>query len=216
MKSLNIFKKATPLLLLAAASPAMATDVTVPLNFTTLPVITITQIRALDFGAVLSLTLADTCTMSTSAGTVLTSIQEGTNSALAAGTNGFGAGTVAANSVGQLSGDCLGGADGNVGIYEIKSFTNADITVSISDGTATDISFVPAGYVTDLVETSSFTREVLTSGGAGASANASAAITAFAQAGTNRAIIGGTITNFAPLTAGAAYATDFNLNVVYQ
>lgn len=214
MKPLNIFKKASPLLMLAAAVPAMATDVNVPLSFTTLPVISITQIRALDFGPVLSLTLADTCTMSTSLGTPLTPAQEGADSTNAGLWSAPG--VLAANSTGRLSGDCTGAADGTTGIYEIRSFANANITVSISEGTATDISFVPAGYVTDLAEGTSFTRETLTSGGAGTAANASAALTAYAQAGTNRAIIGGTITNFAPLSAGGSYATDFNLNVVYQ
>ncbi|MFT7506827.1 MAG: hypothetical protein ACI8ZZ_002661, partial [Gammaproteobacteria bacterium] len=53
MKNLNTFKKASPLLLLSAMAPAMATDVNVPINFTTLPVISIAEIRPLDFGAVL-------------------------------------------------------------------------------------------------------------------------------------------------------------------
>ena len=211
MKKLNIFKKATPLLLLAAMSPAMATDVSVSLDFTTLPVISILPIQALNFGSVLSLTLSHTCTMSTSAGTLLTSTQEGVDITDTVTFPG-----IAATSAGALSGNCIGAADGQVGIYEITSFSDAPITVTISQGTATSISFVPAGYVTDLEEGVGMTRETLTSGAAGASANASAALTAFAQAGTNRAVIGGIITNFSALTAGAPYATDFNLNVVYQ
>jgi hypothetical protein len=211
MKHLNTFKKATPLLLIAAMSPAMATDLLVPINFTTLPVITITAITPLDFGPVLSLTLADTCTMSTSAGTALTPAQEGTDS-----TDAVLFGTPAvAQSVGEFSGDCSGAADGTPGIYEITSFADADITVSVTAGTATDISFAPAGYVTNVVEAGVFSRETLAVG-TDALVNASASLTAFGQAGTNRAIVGGTITNFAALTAGAPYATDFNLNVVYQ
>jgi hypothetical protein len=210
MKNFNIFKKASPLLLLSAMAPAMATDVSVPLNFTTLPVISITPIRPLDFGAVLSLTAADTCTMSTIAGTALTSAQEGANSNIAA----FG--NVAQVAVGELSGNCAGGADGNVGIYEITSFQDADITVSVTTGTATDIAFTPIGFVTNLNESgTTFTRETLNVA-TPALVNASAALSAFAVAGTNRAIVGGTITNQVGLTAGAAVATDFNLNVVYQ
>jgi hypothetical protein len=210
MKNFNIFKKASPLLLLSAMAPAMATDVSVPLNFTTLPVISITPIRPLDFGAVLSLTAADTCTMSTSLGTALTSAQEGVNSNIA------NLGSVAQVSVGELSGSCAGGADGNVGIYEITSFQDADITVSVTTGTATDIAFTPIGFVTNLNESgTTFTRETLNVA-TPALVNASAALSAFAVAGTNRAIVGGTITNQVGLTAGAAVATDFNLNVVYQ
>lgn len=211
MKQLSSFKKASPLLLLAAMSPAMATDVNVPLNFTTLPVITIAEIRPLDFGPVLSLTLADTCTMSTSAGTPITPSDEGSDftSNVTFATPG------AATSVGEFSGDCTGASDGLPGIYEITSFADSDITVSVTAGTATDISFEPEGYVTNLLEAGTPTRVAISIGN-DADVNASAAITAFAQAGTNRAIIGGTITNFAPLVAGDAYATDFNLNVVYQ
>jgi len=213
MKQLNTFKIATPLLLVAAMSPAMATDVTVPLNFTTLPVITIVETRPLDFGSVLSLTAADTCTMSTSAGTLLTSAQEGVNSQ---NTATFTTTTLAQNSVGQLAGDCAGGADGNVGIYTINSFQDADITVSVTAGTTTDIAFAPVGYVTNLDEAGGVFARTPVSVGVAAAVNASTALTAFSVAGTNRAIIGGTITNQVPLTAGAPYATDFNLNVVYQ
>lgn len=213
MKNLNTFKKASPLLLLSAMAPALATDVNVPINFTTLPVISIAQIRALDFGPVLSLTAADTCTMSTSAGTLLTNAQEGVNSTNA---TTFTTTTLAQNSVGQLAGDCAGGADGNVGIYEITSFQDADITVSVTVGTTTNIAFTPIGYVTNLDEAGGVFARTALSVGVSANVNASTALTAFSVAGTNRAIVGGTITNQVALTAGAPYATDFNLNVVYQ
>jgi hypothetical protein len=212
MKQLNMFKKVTPLLLLTAIAPAMATDVLVPLNFTTLPVIDIQPIQALDFGAVLSLTLADECTMGTddSGGTALTAALEGVDSTDA----GFSVATLPAAEVGLLSDDCSGAANGQVGIYEITSFADADITVTVTAGTATDISFAPIGYVTNIAGTT-FSREAINIG-LDADVSASAALTAFAQAGTNRAVIGGTITNFGALNAGQAYATDFNLNVVYQ
>lgn len=213
MKNLNTFKKASPLLLLSAMAPAMATDVNVPINFTTLPVISIAEIRPLDFGAVLSLTAADTCTMSTSGGTLLTSAQEGVNSANA---TTFTSTTLAQNSVGLLSGNCAGGADGAVGIYEITSFQDADITVTVTTGTTTDIAFTPIGYVTNLDESGGVFARTALSVGVDALVNASTALTAFSLAGTNRAIVGGTITNQVGLAAGAPYATDFNLNVVYQ
>lgn len=211
MKNYNTFKKVTPLLLLAAMAPAMATDVNVPINFTTLPVISITEVRPLNFGPALTLTAADTCLMAVDAGTPLTSAQEGVNS------NQVNFGSVAQVSVGELSEDCIGADDGEVGIYEITSSSNADITVSVTAGTTTDIAFAPIGFVTNMVEGTpgTFSRVDL-SVGVDADANASAALTAFSVAGTNRAIIGGRITNQVGLVAGAPYATDFNLNVVYQ
>jgi hypothetical protein len=214
MKNSNTFKKATPLLLIAAIAPAMATDVSVPLNFTTLPVITILPIRALDFGAVLSLGAAASCTMSAidaANGTALTPSQEGADA------TSYANGDNAENFAGLLSGSCAGGADGAVGIYEITSFQDADISVSVTAGTTTDIAFTPIGYVTDLEDGAgdSFTREPLLIG-TPALANASTALSGFSVIGTSRAVIGGTIINQVPLTAGAPYATDFNLNVVYQ
>lgn len=214
MKNSNIIKKFTPLLLIAAMAPAMATDVSVPLNFTTLPVITILPIRDLNFGPVLSLSAASTCTMKAIDGvngTALTPSQEGADAA--AYTNGDNA----PNFAGLLEGSCAGGADGEVGIYEITSFQDADITVNVTKGTTTEIEFTPSGYVTDLDDTSgsSFTREALTIG-TDAEVNASTALTGFSVIGTSRAIIGGTIINQIGLTAGNPYTTDFNLNVIYQ
>lgn len=212
MKHFNKLKKASALLLLPVMGSAMATDVTVPLSFTTLPVITITEVTPMAFGDVLSLTQANTCVMSTSAGTALTANEEGAN---LADSNIYTGGTLTATSAGQLSGNCSGD-DGQVGLYEITSFADADITVTVTAGTATDISFAPAGYVTNLVESGSAPTRAALVVDVGTDANASAAVSPYAAAGTNRAVVGGTITNFATLTAGAAYATDFNLNVVYQ
>jgi hypothetical protein len=214
MKNLNALKKATPILLMAAIAPAMATDVNVPLNFTTLPVITITEIQALDFGPVLTLSAAADCSMGTNdvGGTPLTFALEGGDPDKAAYTN-----TALTQALtGLLSGTCAGAANGDVGIYEITSFKDADITVSVTAGTPTDIAFSPVGYVTDLDEAGgNFSREVLFVG-TDADVNASTLLTAFSQIGTNRAIIGGEIINQVGLNAGTPYSTDFNLNVVYQ
>ncbi|MFT5706286.1 MAG: hypothetical protein ACI9ES_000558 [Oceanospirillaceae bacterium] len=215
MKKLNKLTKYTPLLFLSVMGTTMATDVSVPLTFTTLPAITIDEIQPLAFGDVLSLTQADTCTMSTALGTELTKAQEGADST--SSTLWSGGGVLVAGLAGELTGPCDSDVDGQVGIYEILSGPDANITVTISNGTATDISFVPAGYVTDLVEGTSFTRETIVFGAAnGVTVNSSAALSPFGVAGTNRAVIGGVITNFVALNAGQPYATDFNLNVVYQ
>lgn len=188
----------------------MATDITVPLSFTTLPVITITEITPLAFGDVLSLTQADTCSIDTASGTVLTSAQEGAN-LTATGPYTTPPGP---RSAGAITGTTCTGS-GQVGIYEITSYADADITVSVTAGTPTEISFAPAGYVTNLVEGGAGTSRVDLDG-IGVNASASLALSAFAAAGTNRAVVGGTITNQTRLTAGAAYTTDFNLNVIYQ
>lgn len=212
MKHLNKLIKASPLLLLPIMGGAMATDITVPLNFTTLPVITINEVTPMAFGDVLSLTQADTCTLDALSGLVaITPSQEGAD--LNSATYGS---ALAATSAGDLANDCDGAADGQVGIYEILSFADANITVSVTVGVDTDISFTPIGYVTNLDEAGPAASRETLSVGVDAAANASLALSAFAAAGTNRAVIGGTITNLVTLTAGSSYATDFNLNVVYQ
>jgi len=207
MKHYKKIIKATPLLLLPVMGSTLATDVTVPLNFTTLPVISMEEITPMAFGDVLSLTQAATCTMKVDAGTPITDAEEGTTEVST---------DAGALSVGELDAgtDCAGD-DGQVGIYEITSFADANITVSVTVGVATDIAFTPIGYVTNVIEGGTSTREDLDVD-TDADVNASATLSAFSNAGTNRAIVGGTITNQATLTAGSPYATDFNLNVVYQ
>lgn len=201
MKLLNTLKKASPLLLLPFANNALATDVTVPLAFETLPVITITEVQPLVFGNVLPLGQAASCTMgATAAGHSLSNAEEGV--------------AIAANAAtaGEFTGGCAGEPDGQPGIYEVASFGSANLTVSVTAGTATDISFAPIGYAVDHNTPS---REALLVG-TDASVQAAPALTALTQAGRNRVVIGGTVTNQVALTAGAAYTTDFNLNVVYQ
>jgi hypothetical protein len=210
MKNLNNMKKITSLLLLSATGGVMATDITVPLNFTTLPEISVAEEQQLQFGDVLSLTQSNTCTMSTSAGTALTAGEEGadlTDTGVYAISGGAG-------TAGQLSGDCIGD-DGQVGLYEITSFADADITVSVTEGSTGDIAFTPIGYVLDHDEAGTPTRETLNTT-TDADVNSTAALSAHANAGTTRAVIGGTITNQVRLTAGDQYSSIFEIDIVYQ
>ncbi|MDU0354653.1 hypothetical protein RS130_12650 [Paraglaciecola aquimarina] len=87
-------KKLMPLLAVPLAGTALATDVTIPLSFETLPVITVTEETPMDFGQVLSLAQAATCTMSATAGAAVTQSDEGNPTTTPAG--------------GTLSGDCSG------------------------------------------------------------------------------------------------------------
>jgi hypothetical protein len=210
MKLLSTLKKASPLLLLPFANNALATDVTVPLTFETLPVITITEVQPIVFGNVLPLAQAASCVMEADPDTHrLTTTEEGKN-IVDGGTSGLTAGA--------FSGGCAGEPDGQPGIYEIASFAGADLTVSVTAGTATDIAFAPLGYAVnhDSPSTTANTNRVDLSVGTDANVKAASALTAFTQAGRNRVVIGGTVTNQNALTAGADYTTDFNLNVVYQ
>jgi hypothetical protein len=215
MKLNKLFKLTSVSAVLAVSTTALATDVTVPLSFKTLPVITVTEVKAMDFGAVLTLAQADTCTMSTTAGGKVTLSDEGQDLATIT-TGGTG---LAAPLGGQLSNDCAGAPDGQPGIYQISSFEGADITVNLATGTATDISLNPAGYVVDLNDdlqtNSTASRETLAIG-TDAAVRASGALTAYSQKGINRVVIGGTIINQNALTADTAYNTDFTINVTYQ
>jgi hypothetical protein len=212
MKYFNKFVKTTPLLLLPLMGSAMATDITVPLNFTTLPVIDIQELTPMAFGDVLSLAQASTCVMSATAGDNIALADEGQDMVTLNGANATPGG-------GDLSSACAGLADGQPGVYEITSFAGANITVSVTAGVATEIALNPSGYVTSItgVSGATSTKETLAVGlGNEANVTASTTLTAFSAAGTNRVIVAGTITNQTTLTAGSPYATDFNLNVVYQ
>jgi len=208
MKHFNKFVKTMPLLLLPVMSGAMATDITIPLNFTTLPVIDIQELTPMAFGDVLSLAQAATCIMSSSAGDNIDLNDEGQDMVALSG--------IGAPGGGDLSGGCTGLPDGQPGVYEITSFAGANITVSVTAGTATEIALDPSGYATSVTGGTSSRPTVAVGLGNEANATASATLTAFSAAGTNRVIVAGTITNQTTLTAGSPYATDFNLNVVYQ
>ena len=203
MKKMNNLKKLAFAMAVGASMNASAADFNAGLAFDTLPAITISEIRAMDFGAVLSLTQAATCAMSadSAGGTeTLTDTQLGVNIA-------------AYNNSGELTGGCTG--NGTVGIYEVSSYSGAAITVSVTAGTATDIAFVPSGFAVDHNGGGAATGETL-GVGTDADVEAANAITAFTQAGVSRVVVGGTITNQVALTADGTYNTDFNLDVVYQ
>jgi len=207
MKKFNKLKSLIPLALIGASSSALAVDQTATFTFETLPDITIAETRALDFGANLTLTQADTCAMEarTAGSETLTDSQLGIT-----GAGGF---TTAYTSSGDLSGTSCSG-DGTVGIYTVSSYAGAGITVTLSTGTATEIAFVPAGFVVD--HTAAAEDLVALTSGTGANAVAAPALTAYTNAGDTKVIVGGTITNQQALTAGDSYTTDFNIDVVYQ
>lgn len=203
MKLLKKCKLASAIALLPLAASVSATDLTVPITFDTLPVITITEVQPLAFGSVLSLTQASTCTMeATAAGHGLSNSEEG--QIIAAG----------AATAGVLSGDCAGEPDGAPGIYEVTSFASADITVSLTAGAASEILFTPLGYVVDY--NAGTPQRVALTTAASTNAQATNVLSALSNAGTNRVIIGGSIQNQQALTAGQDYTTSFDLDVVYQ
>lgn len=197
MTNFKNLKKLMPLLVLPLASSALATDVTVPLSFETLPVITVTEETPMDFGQVLSLAQAATCTMSAIAGAAVIQSDEGNPTTVPAG--------------GTLSGDCSG--EGQPGIYTIQSVASASIQVSLTAGVATEIGFVPSGVVIDY-NTAPARDPVTTT--TPAVVEASAALNAFTAAGTNRVIMGGVITNQQTLASATAYTTTFDIDVIYQ
>ncbi|NVK23968.1 MAG: hypothetical protein HWE10_03485 [Gammaproteobacteria bacterium] len=217
MKTLNLLKKSAIVSLLTTASLAQATDVTVPLVFETVPEITVTNVKDIDFGNVLTLSQADECVMSTSAGGSLLVSDEGFDvDASATGAPDDGTTDPAG---GELSSDCLGAADAQPGVYEISSSPGATISVTVAAGAATEILFEPAGYITDFANnpgTAAQIRNAFVDGVADTGIVASGALNAFSAAGTNRVIVGGKITNQQALTAEQSYTTTFDINVVYQ
>jgi hypothetical protein len=195
-KYMKNLKKTLSILLLPLASVANAIDVTVPLSFATLPVIDVDEVTPMDFGQVLNLAQAATCTLSATSGTVITIADDGV------------AGTTPAG--GDLSVGCSG--EGIPGVYTITSVPGAEIQVSVVAGLATEISLAPIGVVINHTGPAREPIDVSTS----PIVFASAAINAYTAAGTNRVIMGGTITNTQALASGIGYTTTFDINVVYQ
>ncbi len=198
MKKFKNITKMLPLLLVPMASGVYATDITATLTFSTLPIIVVTEDTPMDFGDVLSLSQADTCTMDVLAGPNIAVADEG-----------FVVGSGSAGG-GNLSVNCTG--TGQPGVYTITSFSGADITVNLTLGTPGDISFAPVGNLIDV----GGDARVPVAVGTGSNGTASTSINAYTLAGTNRIIVAGTITNQAPLTSGQLYNADFNIEVTYQ
>jgi hypothetical protein len=197
MTNLKLFKKAVPLLILPMANFANAVDVTANLTFTTLPVIVVTEDTPMSFGPVLSLAQAADCTMSAIAGSVITASDDGNDSTTPAG--------------GTLTGDCTG--SGQPGVYTITSVATAELSVSVSAVTpGVNIGFEPIGIV---IDRGANTRDPVTTAAA-AVVTASTIINSYTGPGTNRVIMGGTITNQQNLTSGGTYTSQFVIDVVYQ
>jgi hypothetical protein len=195
---LKKLKKTLPLLMLPLAYGANATDITATLTFETLPVITIEEVTAMDFGPVLSLAQAASCTMSATVGGVILEADDGVTGTTPAG--------------GDLTAGTCSGGEGQPGVYTITSVAGADIKVSVTEGAATEIAFTPIGVVID-----NTTRETINATGPlSPVVTATAALNAYTAAGTNRVIMGGTIVNQTTLTSGAPYTTTFDIDVVYQ
>jgi hypothetical protein len=206
MKNFNM-KKA--FLLLAATGLTVgsvkAAEIEASLTFTTLPEITISEIRAVSFGSVLSLTNGALCDMDTATGTeTLTDAQAGSDDGITAGT---------------LTGACDTSVNGTVGIYEITSFAGADITVTLSAGTASEIDFTPDGHVIDYStgDGTATAAAVDTDVDVTASATGDTEVAAGdILTAKNRVLVGGTIQNTQALTADESYTATFNIDVVYQ
>ncbi|MDU0112955.1 hypothetical protein RT723_08090 [Psychrosphaera aquimarina] len=208
MKTLNMIKKSLPLVLAGLSANAAATDFTATLTFDTLAEITLTPIRALDFGPVLALTPAASC--------VMDPVGAGTET-LSAGQLGVGTptGYTASGDLGTGCGDP--DANGQVGIIGISAYADAGITVEVIAGAANDIAFTPDAYVADFTASNTATFDQITEGlGNGQPVQASPDLTANLPAGQTRIIVGGTIVNQVALTADGSYTADYDVNVIYQ
>lgn len=202
MKKLTL-KSSLLAAVLAGAANVSATDITAGITFTTLPAITMTEIRSLSFGNSLYLTNGAFCTMDQATGTeTMTATQVGSTTRVGDFDN-----------IGALTGTCDTAVNGVAGIYEVSSATDANISITISQGTATEVSFLPTGYTVEYTGDTLVTipEGVATATVASGTADASDIVT-----GRNRIIVVGTLSNTQALSAGQSYATDFNIDVVYN
>lgn len=204
--------KLLSLALTAAACSVSATDFTAPLEFQTLPEVTVSEIRAISFGQVLALSQASVCTMDADGGTeVLSGVQLGRATS--------GAGSITYTGSGALSGTCTG--NGTVGIYEVSSFGGAPVKVDVVTSTdSSDIQFAPIGAVINHDDdgNGTFDDPAFEAVDSSTSANAFATnvLSTESQVGKNRILMGGTITNLQALTAETEYTATFQINVTYQ
>lgn len=206
MKLLNTSKKLLPLLLLPLASTVDAKIQPLDVSFTVLPEITVTEVRAMNFGSVLKLAAAATCTLTAN----VTNME---------GPSLTKSDVAAAGTPGLLAGTCAGGDAGTVGVYEITAIQGSDVNITVTGETNADISFAPAGYAVDFGGTLGGGDDTPTL----VPNNTSTAITVPATAefnanvnpGVLRLVLGGTITNQRTLVADTAVSAGLTVDVVY-
>jgi hypothetical protein len=211
MKSTKLLKVGLPFALLPLAVAVQAKIEPVDISFTTLPEITITQDRAMDFGSVLSLTPSDNCVMTVNAANNVGAALD--KSSLAQ-----------AGTPGTLTGDCVTTTPGTPGIYFINTIQGSEVEVTLTGSTNADISFAPAGYVVDFDSNDdggdSTADDVATVIGTGTAVDVYAPTTgefsATVSPGTIGLVLGGEIINQRALLAEAAVTADFTVDVIYK
>lgn len=207
MKRFNLRKSAIAMSLMVAAVNTQAADVTADITFTTLPEIQIFEEQAISFGEVLSPTSGHTCDVAVDAGTALTAAAYGSDDT--------------PPSVGTLTGECDTSVDGTVGIYRVEAYDNAYINVTLNQGAATDIEFVPDGVLVDYLTGDGASAPVALTEGTAANAYAASDLdddetSGYVAIGHTRVIVGGLITNATALTVGTEYTTTFDIDILYN
>ena len=211
------FSKITKILCVASvmASPlALADNIDGAISFTTVPDVSIIQLQALAFGADMTLTLNDTCTLLVT-GTVIPSETD-------AGISDSGA--AASGTFQDRTGNCDNAIDGVAGIYEVSGGSGVPVKITLNSLTGTDFNFAPTGTVGnyDGANTSdgdSFTDLTSNTEATVNLANTNDVTNAVAggapQAGKTKIFVGGLLTASTALTAGTTYTETFTIDVTY-
>jgi hypothetical protein len=216
MKRFNLTKAALLIATSISAANVQAADVTLDISFTTLPEIVITEEQAISFGEVLSPSDTHTCVMDLDAstgtgGTDLAPADVGTDDVT------FSAGT--------LTGECDTSVEGTPGIYLIDASNNADVEVTVSAGTATDIAFEPVGFIVNYQDATTTAAATAFVEGTGVDVYAASdtagggdddIVSGYVADGQTRVLVAGTVTNQTSLTVGTEYTTTFDIDVLYN
>tara|TARA_R110001583_G_scaffold9788_2_gene45937 strand:- start:54518 stop:55162 length:645 start_codon:yes stop_codon:yes gene_type:complete len=211
----KIFSKTLIATLIIASPLSQATDVTAGIAFTTVPVVSIAQTRAIAFTGGMELASGSTCTMTVDKATNFPSEADGQMSIAGSGDPGEG------GAYQGVTGACLA-ADGIAGIYTVTGGAGVPVKITVKSAQDAFIKYTPAGVIVDYdnavgsggdafdLVTVDTQQEVNIATNDDRNGSVGRAVV-----GETRIILGGAIEALVALTADTTYPLTFDIDVIY-
>jgi hypothetical protein len=215
MMKFKIFYKTLIATLVIASPLSHATDVAAGIGFTTVPVVSIAQTRAIVFTGDMELASGSKCTMAVSS-TAFPSEVEGQMSISGGADPGDNAGYQV------ITNNCDTSVEGTAGIYTVTGGAGVPVKITVKSAADAFISYTPAGVIVDYNNAvgaggdafDDVTPDVLQTVNIATSDDRNGSV-GRAIVGQTRIILGGEIEALQALTADTTYPLIFDIDVIY-